>query len=231
MILVAAVVAATVSGCDDDEPNFRPEDASMEELTQDFDGICTVTLKMEDRGLLWYNYYPKPVDYTPYAAFDSDMSPMFFIYIKNTSNTTIKVSLPGYVSEIGSTYPGIEDLPDEVLRNFFAVYDVSDNRLVDNLTGWYGNTALYIQPGERQQYYSSEWPDVEAGTQWGRPGVFDVKVKFDMDVTVYDGKYEVGDNNEISNDAKIAGEVVVPIDMTMRMVSMPAPERKPVEGA
>ena len=58
-------------------------------------------------------------------------------------------------------------------------------------------------------------------------GMFDVKVKYDMTVTIYDGAYEVN-NNEISGNAQIAKEVTMPVDMTMRMVCLPAPERKPV---
>lgn len=224
--MAICLFATTFYGCDDDESSYRPEDASIKEITQDFDGICSVTLEMQERGNVWWNYYPQPRDYTPYAAFESDMHPMFFIYIRNTSNATIKVSYPDFVLDYGNKYFGLTDLPDDALHNFFAVYRVSDNSLADNLIGYCSTKELYIEPGSREIYYESDRPDVEAGTQWGRAGAFDVKVKYDMTATIYDGAYKVNDN-QISGNAQIAKEVTMPVDMTMRMVCLPAPERKP----
>ncbi len=77
--MAICLFATTFYGCDDDESSYRPEDASIKEMTQDLDGICSVTLEMQERGNVWWNYYPQPRDYTPYAAFESDMHPMFFI--------------------------------------------------------------------------------------------------------------------------------------------------------
>ena len=82
--MAICLFATTFYGCDDDESSYRPEDASIKEMTQDLDGICSVTLEMQERGNVWWNYYPQPRDYTPYAAFESDMHPMFFIYIYET---------------------------------------------------------------------------------------------------------------------------------------------------
>lgn len=227
-VMAICLFATTFYSCDDDELSYCPEDASIKEITQDFDGICSVTLEMEERGSVWWNYYPQPRDYTPYAAFESDMHPMFFIHIRNTSNATIKVSYPDFVLDYGNKYFDVTELPDYALHNFFAVYRVSDNSLADNLIGHCYIKELYIEPGSRATYYETDRPDVEAGTQWGRAGVFDVKVKYDMAVTIYDGTYEVNDN-QISGNAQIAKEVTMPVDMTMRMVCLPAPERKPVE--
>ena len=244
MILVAAVVAVTVSGCDDD--TLKPEEAGPDELTQEFDNICSVRMVFEtyNSRLWWSPITPEPIDFSPYAALESDMNGLFSIYVKNESDSTIMIEREDYFVDddlMTRVSIGISDLDEyydfpAYLLNFLGIFNEDGSYrkslLADGSSDRFRKRD-FLAPGEEVLYFRNDMTDYFVGEPWGiGPGKYDVKLKFQLPVWIYDGVYEETDDGSSLVDSVEPSEYwVLPVDMTMRMVCVPAPERKPVNSS
>ena len=222
-IYLMVLVAIAIAGCDNDDDRLKAEEASLDELHQEFENVCSVRMVFET--------YPSNTDFSPYAALESDQNGLFSVYVKNESNTTIMVVRDDYFSAHKNRE--YYDFPVYLL-NFLGIYNEDGSYKMSLLS--YGDVQRYskqeaLAPGEEILYFRNEQTDFYVGESWGiSPGRYDVKLQFPLTVKVYDNVYDTTDDGHfLVNDIEPVYTEDFMVDMTMRMVCLPAPERKPVE--
>ena len=229
-----SLVATAIAGCDNGDDRLKAEEASLDELHQEFENVCSVRMVFETypSNNYWSPITPEPADFSPYAALESDQNGLFSVYVKNESNTTIMVVRDDYFSAHKEDR-GYYDFPVYLL-NFLGIYNEDGSYKMSLLS--YGDVQRYskqeaLAPGEEILYFRNEQTDFYVGEPWGiSPGRYDVKLQFPLTVKVYDNVYDTTDDgHSLANDIEPAYTEDFMVDMTMRMVCLPAPERKPVE--
>lgn len=78
-----SLVAIAIAGCDNDDDRLKAEEASLDELHQEFENVCSVRMVFETypSNNYWSPITPEPTDFPPPMPFLSQTKTDYFQYM------------------------------------------------------------------------------------------------------------------------------------------------------